>query len=131
MRSKLFPAGVLWMGLVIIGSAFVTCPSVEGASDEEFLKLIEEEPAKIGSGMVGDTPTEGAPGGMVRPPGAGFQAGMTPEQFAQTLHSQYYGSYVFFDKLPPETREEIYRDYLNGSSVEQVRAKITERFMNH
>ncbi|MCG8037820.1 MAG: hypothetical protein JAZ19_12385, partial [Candidatus Thiodiazotropha taylori] len=63
------------------------------------------------------------------------QDGLTDEGAAQVafeedLKSRYLGSYTFYKKLPRRAREEVYEEYKGGASIDEIRQKIMNRFLN-
>ena len=50
--------------------------------------------------------------------------------FEQELKRLYEGSYLFYTKLPERSREEVFIEYNQGASLEQVRKTIIDRFLH-
>jgi hypothetical protein len=50
--------------------------------------------------------------------------------FEEDLKSRYMGSYTFYRKLPRRAREEVYEEYKGGASIDEIRQKIMNRFLN-
>jgi hypothetical protein len=46
------------------------------------------------------------------------------------LKEQYRGSYLFLKKLPRQSQEEIFSDYQNGASINDIRKKIMKIFLH-
>jgi hypothetical protein len=46
------------------------------------------------------------------------------------LKEQYRGSYLFLKKLPRQSQEEIFSDYQNGASIDDIRKKIMKIFLH-
>jgi hypothetical protein len=96
-----------------------------GAGKDDYLSEIEAESEKINRGGVGEGTAPAAAS-----TGEGFSAGLSSEAFAEELKARYSGTHAFFAKLPPEIQTEVYRDYLDGASYEEVREKIMKRFLH-
>lgn len=93
------------------------------AQDDDYLSEISAEASKIDSKL----PTQGE----AEP----NQDGLTDEGAAQVafeedLKSRYLGSYTFYKKLPRRAREEVYEEYKGGASIDEIRQKIMNRFLN-
>ncbi|MCG7982076.1 MAG: hypothetical protein JAY90_04900 [Candidatus Thiodiazotropha lotti] len=93
------------------------------AQDDDYLSEISAEASKIDSKL----PTQGEE--------KQDQDGLTDESAAQIafeedLKSRYLGSYTFYKKLPRRAREEVYEEYKGGASIDEIRQKIMNRFLN-
>jgi hypothetical protein len=106
--------------------------SVGAAEEDDYLKAIEVETEKIGKSAPISTKEDGVAAdtdSVVAVTGAGFSAGMSHEQLEGELKEKYAGTHLFYNKLPRSFQEEIYQDYLQGASIEEVRDKIMNRFL--
>ena len=52
--------------------------------------------------------------------------GLTVAQFEQVLKRSYIGSYLFYNRLPNNLKDEVYESYLTDPNPDAVRAKIIE-----
>jgi len=59
------------------------------------------------------------------------EEGPSIEAFEEDLKSRYRGSYTFYEKLPRRTQEEVFEEYRSGASIDEMRKKIMDRFLNH
>ncbi len=50
--------------------------------------------------------------------------------FEQELKQLYEGTYLFYEKLPERSREEVFIEYNQGASLEKVRETIIDRFLH-
>ncbi len=50
----------------------------------------------------------------------------TQEIFEEHLKAEYFGSYVFYQKLSPQEKESVYNEFKNSNDIETVRNKIIE-----
>lgn len=107
--------GALLPGLMICG--FVMPFSESVASDDEYVKALNQEAGKVG------TTADAA----VQPGNVG--GGREREVFERELKEKYAGSAVFYRKLPAATREEIFQEYQAGVSIPVLRKKIMDRFL--
>lgn len=53
--------------------------------------------------------------------------GMTHEEFEQSLKKNYYGSFIFYDKLSQWNKKQVYNTYVETNDIEQVRREIKIR----
>lgn len=53
--------------------------------------------------------------------------GMTHEEFEQNLKQNYYGSFIFYDKLSQWNKKQVYNTYVETNDIEQVRREIKIR----
>lgn len=112
------------IGLKISGSRWTTlaagwmaCVSALAAGEDDYLKQIQSEAAKVEQDPVSAPPAldEGE---------ADIAA------FEKALEKHYRGSYLFYKKLPRRSREEIFAEYAKGASITDIRKKIMNRFLN-
>jgi hypothetical protein len=54
-------------------------------------------------------------------------AGMTQEEFEKSLRTNYYGSFLFYDKLSEWNKKQVYNTYQESHDIEQVRREIKIR----
>jgi hypothetical protein len=94
------------------------------AEEDPYLSAISSEAAKV-DGTAQPTLEQGE-AQSVSPDG-----GPTIEAFEEDLKSRYKGSYTFYEKLPRRTREEVFEEYRNGASIDEIRKKIMDRFLSH
>lgn len=57
----------------------------------------------------------------------GLHKGMSFEEFEKTLHDNHYGSFVFYEKLSPWDKKQVYEAYQKSNSMETVRNEIKSR----
>lgn len=105
----------------------VLCCAVGGgvacAEDDPYLSAISQEAKKVEAEAQ---PT------LVEPGESGTQTdgGLNLQAFEEDLKAQYKGSYTFYRKLPRRTREEIFLEYRDGASIDEIRKKIMDRFLH-
>jgi len=56
--------------------------------------------------------------------------GLDLQSFEGDLKARYKGSYTFYVKLPQRSREEIFQEYRDGASIDEIRKKIMDRFLH-
>ena len=121
--------------LFLLIAVFVTPFSVYAAGDDDYLKAIEMETEKVERKAEDDDGNGSQPSGMrdsVDPRiggGDGFSSGLSLEEFEAELSEKYTGGAVFYKKLPRRNQEEVYQEYANGASYDQVRKKIMDRYL--
>lgn len=52
------------------------------------------------------------------------------DRFETLLRQEHVGTYSFYRKLPGRGREEVFVDYRNGASMEALREKVVNRYLN-
>jgi len=112
-----------WLALSLLSLALIE-PATALAADD-YLHAIEVEANKVG------TEPEVATGSPTTPGPGGAETPSTPMQaFEKQLEDRFAGTYLFYKRLPPGAREEIYRQYEGGASIEDVRRTIMSRFLH-
>jgi hypothetical protein len=53
--------------------------------------------------------------------------GMTQEEFEKNLQKNYYGSFIFYDKLSQWNKKQVYNTYVETNDIEQIRREIKIR----
>lgn len=51
-------------------------------------------------------------------------------KFDQELQARFRGSYLFYRKLPARSQEEVFVEYQQGASIEDVRKTILNRYLH-
>jgi hypothetical protein len=59
-----------------------------------------------------------------------FDEDLTMADFEDELKVRFLGSFTFYKKLPQRSREEVYRGYLNGNTIEEIRKMIMSRYLH-
>lgn len=89
---------------------------------DAYTDAIKGEAQKIeGSGAAPATSAGGAAATAADPKVAAFE---------QDLDKQYHGTFLFYQKLPARSREEIYKAHAGGASIETVRRMVMDRFQH-
>lgn len=52
---------------------------------------------------------------------------LTHEQFEESLRDNYYGSFIFYEKLSKWNKKKVYETYQNTNDIEEIRAEIKTR----
>lgn len=86
---------------------------------QDYLDQIEMEAGKV------EQHTPAADGGG----GSGGASSKDRLTFEAILQDEYAGSYTFYEKLPERSRQEIVDDYVNGASIDEIREKIVNRYL--
>ena len=53
--------------------------------------------------------------------------GLAQEEFEKTLKENYYGSFLFYEKLSEWNKKKVFDTYQEGGTVERVRNEIKNR----
>ena len=89
------------------------------AAEDDYLKSLEAEAGKI----------EGAPTQEV----ANNAPAVTDAQrseFEAYLEENQKGTYAFYKKLPAQSREEVFKAFVDGASMSEVRKMVIDRKLN-
>jgi hypothetical protein len=92
---------------------------VAWAADEAYLDAVAAEATKVEAGPA-TAGTGAAPAAASDAQGA----------FEQELDQRFHGTYLFYKRLPPQSREELAKQYEGGSSMEEIRQAVMSRFLN-
>jgi len=106
-----------WWRVVLVFSLFL--PLVAPAADDEYLKLLQAEAQKLSTPEPGEALQTRADTDATNDIGS----------FEEELKNHYRGSYLFYEKLSRNSQEEIFLDYKNGSTIDDIRKKIMNRFL--
>ena len=112
-------------GFGFLGYALLLClPISTGAiaAEDPYLSAISVEAEKVDAATQ---PTLDSP-----EPQQGSDDGASLRSFEDDLKARYKGSYTFYVKLPQRSREEIFLEYRDGASIDEIRKKIMDRFLH-
>ncbi|MEJ2618718.1 MAG: hypothetical protein P8163_00370 [Candidatus Thiodiazotropha sp.] len=112
--SLRYPTLVLYMIGLLTQSA--------AAEEDDYISQISAEAKKIDAGLS-------TPGQQQNQDGSTDKSA-AQMAFEEDLKSRYMGSYTFYRKLPQRAREEVYEEYQGGASIDEIRQKIMNRFLN-
>lgn len=93
------------------------------AEEDPYLSAITREASKVDGGPEATLEN-------VDSPSVSEDGGLSISAFEEDLQTRYKGSYIFYEKLPRRTREEIFEEYRQGASIGEIRRKIMDRFLN-
>ena len=110
--------GRLWAVLLT-----VACCGGVLAEEDPYLSTLSQEAKKVDAA---NQPTLSETGESPAP----AEGGLSVQAFEEDLRAQYMGSYTFYLKLPRRTKEEIFLEYSNGASIDEIRQKIMDRFLH-
>jgi hypothetical protein len=115
------------------------------AADDEYLKMLENEAMDLEVDKSGQLESEGpADKGTMETiikenwkvkgvlEGNTFPQGLTQEEFEELLKQNFYGSYVFFQKLNSIDQQTIFYNYTQASPayLDSVRQDIMDHLKN-
>lgn len=110
----------LALPLVLMAIGTVAPP---GHAADDYLDAIQSEAGKVGAEPAAtDNPAASA----ARKPAPSGPV----EAFERQLEERFAGTYLFYKRLPPESKEEIYRQFKDGAPIEDVRRTIMSRFLH-
>jgi len=131
---------VTWIFMLVI-----SLPYAHVAAQDNYLDQLEAESTKLtdqpvlapetdasGTGEVEgaskqmDFHTEGK--SIVASPD--FDEDLTVVDFEDELKDRFLGSFTFYKKLPQRSREEVYRGYLNGNTIREIRKMKMNRYLH-
>ncbi|MEW8026988.1 MAG: hypothetical protein AB2792_04595 [Candidatus Thiodiazotropha sp.] len=92
------------------------------AEEDPYLSAISSEAEKVES-------TETTTGSEADEMG-GAVDGPSLKAFEDDLKASYMGSFTFYKKLSRRSREEVFEEYKGGASIDEIRKKIMDRFLN-
>jgi hypothetical protein len=93
------------------------------AEEDPYLSAISEEAKKVEAESQSTTSITGQPA-------APTEDGLSLVAFEEDLKARYKGSYTFYQKLPRRTKEEVFLEYRNGASIDEIRKMIMDRFLH-
>ncbi len=93
------------------------------AEEDPYLSAISQEAKKVEAEVQ---PTLSESGETLVPE----DDGLSLQAFEEDLKARYMGSYTFYLKLPKRTREEVFLEYRDGASIDEIRKKIMDRFLH-
>ena len=89
------------------------------AADDDYLQSLEAEAGKI----------EGSP----TPDARNSTQQVTDAQrdaFEVYLEENQKGTYAFYEKLPAQSREEVFKAFVDGASMRDIRKMVIDRKLN-
>ncbi len=101
----------------------LVCVTGTCAAEDDYLSTLSREAEKV-EADVQPTVTE------TGEPAAPTESGLNLQAFEEDLKARYKGSYTFYQKLPKRTREEVFLEYRDGASMDEIRKKIMDRFLH-
>jgi hypothetical protein len=108
-----------WLALPFLLLSVAGSSAVLGADD--YLDAISVEADKVGAepSKAADPATDSAD-----------ESSNPMQAFEKQLEDRFAGTYLFYKRLPPESREEIFRQFKGGAPIEDVRRTIMSRFLH-
>jgi hypothetical protein len=95
-----------------------------GAAQTDYLQALEAEATKISA----PSPAVNA-GQQADSPVAPADSAPGRDQFETVLREQYRGTYVFYQELPENAREEFLGEFRRGVPLAELREKIVDRYL--
>lgn len=101
----------------------LACSAGIFAEEDPYLSAISQEAQKV------EAATQPTLSGDDKPE-APADGGLNIQAFEEDLKTRYKGSYTFYQKLPRRSREEVFLEYRDGASIDEIREKIMDRFLH-
>ncbi len=93
------------------------------AEEDPYLSAISQEAKKVEAPSQPDSTATDDP--VTQSEGE-----LNLQAFEEDLKARYKGSYTFYKKLPRRTQEEVFLEYRDGASIDEIRKKIMDRFLH-
>ena len=117
--AVLFPSTHRWR-MILLGLSLMNVPTY--SIGDAYLEMIEKEAQMLEMDPVLlDSPEQA---------GSDLKTLGNRRAFEQELKQLYEGTYLFYEKLPERSREEVFIEYNQGASLEEVRKTIIDRFLH-
>jgi hypothetical protein len=91
------------------------------AAADAYTDAIKGEAQKVEGGGSTAGSADGATAAATDPKVAAFE---------QDLDKQFHGTFLFYQRLPARSREEIYKAHAGGASIDEVRRMVMDRFQH-
>ena len=111
--GRLFAVGMMCFGF---------CPGY--AVGDSYLDLVDEEATKVEARS-----TDKGPDGAENQ-ADDLRRSASRERFEALLEQRHVGTFSIYRRLPERSRQEVFRDYRNGASIEALREKIVDRYLH-
>lgn len=92
------------------------------AEEDPYLSAISQEAKKVEAEGQSTLTESGSPD-------AESEEGLSLKAFEEDLKTRHKGSYTFYQKLPLRSREEVFQEYRDGASIDELRQTIMQRFL--
>lgn len=110
-----WPRSMQWLCAALLLSA-----GSGWSADDPYLQALDAEVDKVESHPVDVAHLSAADAAA---------AAASREAFELLLRDRYAGTFVFYNKLPERSRQEIFDEYAGGASITGVRKKIIDRLL--
>jgi hypothetical protein len=92
------------------------------AEEDPYLSAISQEAKKLEAEGQPTLSESGSTTGET-------EEGLNLRAFEEDLKTRHKGSYTFYQKLPLRSREEVFQEYRDGASIDELRQTIMQRFL--
>lgn len=92
------------------------------AEEDPYLSAISQEAKKVEAEGQPTLSESGSAAGET-------EEGLSLKAFEEDLKTRHKGSYTFYQKLPLRSREEVFEEYRDGASIDELRQTIMQRFL--
>lgn len=114
---------------VVVVLVLATLSPLGRAADDPYLKMFDKEVTKVEAAATDKQASRaGMQIGSTR--GEAAETASSREHFERMLRQKHVGTYSFYRRLPPRSREQVFLDYRNGAPMEVLRGKIIDRFLH-
>jgi len=121
MTGRVGFARVSRIGFAVLSAILLALPL--DSYPQSYLDAIRVEADKLDSGV--------SPEGGKAVTSEGADADDPRSKFEKELGDRYSGTYLFYQKLPKKSQEEVYLEYEGGASIDEVRKTIMNRFLHN
>ena len=112
--------------LAIAGYFAMSAGNCLALSEEEYLKYIDAEASKLSEPSTSPTPRSDAVENLE----AKDASQLSQKEFERLLKAKAKGTYSFYESLVEKDKAEVYKSYVNGTSMGQIRRMIINRKLN-
>ncbi len=112
--------------LAIAGCLAISVGNCLALSEEEYLKYIDAEASKLSEPATARAP-DSSPGKNLEAKDA---SQLSQKEFERLLKAKAKGTYSFYESLVEKDKAEVYKSYVKGASMGQIRRMIINRKMN-
>jgi hypothetical protein len=97
-------------------------------SEEEYLKYIDAEASKLSEPQA--SPSSADKDHAVEGLEKKDAGALSQQEFEQLLKAKAKGTYSFYESLMEKDKAEVFKSYVGGASMQEVRRMIINRKMN-
>ncbi|BAO45498.1 hypothetical protein [Thiolapillus brandeum] len=129
-RFQYDEGGIMSKGKLLAFAGFfaISTSNCLALSEEEYLKYIDAESSKLSEPQV--PPSNTGKDNVVEGLEKKEAGALSQQEFEQLLKAKAKGTYSFYESLVEKDKAEVFKSYVHGASMSQVRRMIINRKMN-